>query len=120
MQFYSPSWLGQVDSEKTFANFPVFKLLYCSIVVTFKKQANNQWVKTLSAHSKLHCWWVNLYSEKNKKTMLGYFKGAFRLDAKQREATQSNQNLTSLTARERLRPLATFTSSCATALAYRQ
>ena len=46
-------------------------------------------------------------------------KGAFRLDAKQREATQSNQNLTSSTARERLRPLATFASSCATALACR-
>ena len=47
-------------------------------------------------------------------------KGAFRLDAKQHEATQSNQNLTSSTARERLRPLATFASSCATALACRQ
>ena len=31
-------------------------------------------------------------------------KGAFRLDAKQREATRSNQNLTSSTARERLKP----------------
>ena len=46
-------------------------------------------------------------------------KGAFRLDAKQREATRSNQNLTSSTARERLQPLATFASSCATALACR-
>ena len=46
-------------------------------------------------------------------------KGEFRLDAKQREATQSNQNLTSSTARERLRPLATFASNCATALACR-
>ena len=33
--------------------------------------------------------------------------------------TRSNQNLTSSTARERLRPLATFASSCATALACR-
>ena len=29
-----------------------------------KQQANKQWVKTLSTHSKLACWWVILYSEK--------------------------------------------------------
>ena len=33
--------------------------------------------------------------------------------------TRSNQNLTSSTARERLQPVATFASSCATALACR-
>ena len=35
-----------------------------------KQQANKQWVKTLSTHSKLACWWVILYSEKNNNTML--------------------------------------------------
>ena len=30
-----------------------------------KQQANKQWVKTLSTHSKLPCRWVVLYSEKN-------------------------------------------------------
>ena len=34
------------------------------------QQANKQWVKTLSTHSKLVCWWVVLYSEKNYNTML--------------------------------------------------
>ena len=37
-----------------------------------KQQANKQWVKTLSAHSKLACWWVILNSEKNNNTMLVY------------------------------------------------
>ena len=35
-----------------------------------KQQANKQWVKTLPTHSKLACWWVILYSEKNNNTML--------------------------------------------------
>ena len=39
-------------------------------MVTFnflKQQANKQWVKTLSTHSKLAGWWVILYSEKKNK-----------------------------------------------------
>ena len=39
-----------------------------------KQQANKQWVKTLSTQSKLACWWIILYSEKNNNTMLVYFK----------------------------------------------
>ena len=35
-----------------------------------KQQANKQWVKTLSTHSKLACWWFILYSEKNNNIML--------------------------------------------------
>ena len=36
-----------------------------------------------------------------------------------REATRNNQNLTSSTARERMQPVATFASGCATSLACR-
>ena len=32
-----------------------------------KQQANKQWVKTLSTHSKLACWWVILYSENKQQ-----------------------------------------------------
>ena len=51
-------------------NFPVFEQLW----LLLKQQANKQWVKALSTHSKLACWWVILYSEKNNNTKLVYFR----------------------------------------------
>ena len=44
-----------------------------------KQQANKQWVKTLSTHSKLACWWVILYSEKKTSCL---FKFTLRKKAK--------------------------------------
>ena len=66
MQFYSPSWLGQEDSEKTCEFSSIQAIVQLRLLL--KQQANKQWVKTLSTHLKLACWWVILYSE--KKNML--------------------------------------------------
>ena len=69
-----------------------------------KQQANKQWVKTLSTHSKLACWWVALYSEKNNNTRLVqvYFK-----TKKQKLLSQKN-HWTDITASAMLHRLQSF------------
>ena len=54
---------------KNFCEFSSIQAIV-QLWLLLKQQANKQWVKTLSTHSKLACWWVILYSEKNSNTML--------------------------------------------------
>ena len=51
--------------RKSFCEFSSIQAIV-QLWLPLKQQANKQWVKTLSTHSKLACWWVNLYSEKKK------------------------------------------------------
>ena len=46
MQFYSPSWQGQVDSKKT-SEFSSIQAIV-QLRLLSKQQANKQWVKTLT------------------------------------------------------------------------
>ena len=54
-----------------------------------KQQANKQWVKTLSTHSKLARWWVVLYSEKQQQHHVSLSLAYFRTK-KQKLLSQKN------------------------------
>ena len=111
------SWRGKKKNEKYLSAYFPFALLRFKIVVWFRVRFTGEiWVLVRFGSEFIKVFRITGRNKSSLFSMHSKIKGAFAQNSKQRKATRSYQNVTSLTTYERLQPVANFASGCFTSL----